>query len=774
MTTNQPIARPEDLLAHQGFLRGLVRSLVFEHEEAEEYLQETWAYAFRKPPRPGPGLKAWLAKVARNFIRQDRRSRGRRDLREAAVAVPETDSGTERAVERERIRRRVVDAVLGLAEPYRTAVVLRYLDDDLPPREIARVTDAPVETVRTRIKRALAMLRTRFDEEHDGDRRAWCMALVPLLADKRKAAAATGVAGLLGGILLMGGKPKIVITVAVLALLVGAAFLLTPSGSTVGTTPDRPSELAPETRADAGDAPAEPEEPNPTPEPDEDTTPPPATARVGIAFKDGDGRVLSVEEVVRRYGEAGLPLAVRVVPESLFTGTDVADMLRMRVWPPDEWAQPIPLDAGSEAIGMATLPEPGRYRLFLGRPGAAPLVTKSFDIRAEGDVQVDVHLPLEVETVRVRLVDHESRTPLAGATVTPLYEYGDDHMFIPGPPRTADSGGLVLIPMLGDEDRGRNRQPSWWVRTETHLGLISNWGLSKNQPGLEMEMPIHRAVAVTGKAWLSNGKPAAGKEIVWMGKGLSTVATVAEDGAFRIYPVAIWDDRGAEIILVEDLDTFKVKQGRAKLTPGEDSEITIGEPAGSKTYAVVTGRITIGGRPLPGAFVVTRTAGQDGNKGFVMSGADGTYRKEDVQPGRVDVSVWFGDPRTIDDFRAERIEMIDMKPGEEHRFDFDLPAGAFKVTVVDDETGKPIPGAVALARPAEAKAGRDRFPGYRYHPGWGLRTGSDGAAVLLAMLPGEEHLVMAAADGYGKAESKGHLPGTLDGPVEVTVRLKKK
>ena len=127
----------------------------------------TWAYALARPPRSGPGLRAWLAKVARNFIRQDRRGRGRRRKREAATAKPERLPDTEGAVARERARRRVVDAVLDLEEPYRSVVVLRYLED-LPPREIAKRTGAPVETVRTRIKRALGRLRDRFDGEHDG------------------------------------------------------------------------------------------------------------------------------------------------------------------------------------------------------------------------------------------------------------------------------------------------------------------------------------------------------------------------------------------------------------------------------------------------------------------------------------------------------------------------------------------------------------------------------------------------------------------------------
>jgi RNA polymerase sigma-70 factor (ECF subfamily) len=770
MSTNQPIVSPEELLAHRDFLSGLVRALVLDHEEAEDYLQETWAYALRRPPLAGPGLKAWLAKVARNFIRQDRRSRGRRGAREAAAARPERT--TESAVERERLRRRVVDAVFDLREPYRTAVVLRYLED-LPPREIATRTNAPVETVRTRLKRALALLRTRFDDEHGGDRRAWCMALVPLVAYPSEAAAGAGAAGSLGGVLLMSGKQKIAVIVAVVALLVGAVFVFDPWDRPAGSTPDRPSDpgRAPLEKAEAEPSTATLNEPVESPEPKADAAPSPGS-RVGIAFRDGEGRALSVEEVARRYRDAGIPLSVRVLPESLFTGDDVSDMLRMRIEPADEWAKVVPLAVGPESIDLASPPEPGRYRLFLGRPGAAPLVTSSFDISAEGAVKVDVHLPREVETVRVRLVEADTRAPLAGATVTPLFEYGDDLMFIPGPPRVADSQGHVSVPMLGDEDRGRNRQPSWWVETETHLGRIETWG--KSEPGVEVEVPIRRAAVVAGKAWLSNGQPASGKEIGWFGKGLTTVTTVAPDGTFRIAPVAVVDWADAEIILVEDLGTFKVKQTRAKVTPGETTEITIGEPAGSKSYAVVAGRVTIGGRPVTDAYVVTRTAGKGGNKSFARSGADGVYRKEDVQPGRVDVSVWFGDPRAVDDFCAKLEKMVEMAPGEVHTFDFELPTGVFRVTVVDDETGKPIPGAVALARPADRGAGRDHFTGFRYVPGWGLRVGTDGVGVLLAMLPGEEHEVTALADGYEMATLGGRQPGTYDRPEEVTVRLKRK
>jgi len=257
-----------------------------------------------------------------------------------------------------------------------------------------------------------------------------------------------------------------------------------------------------------------------------------------------------------------------------------------------------------------------------------------------------------------------------------------------------------------------------------------------------------------------------------MGKGLSTTSVVAEDGTFRLDPVAVWDDRGAEIILVEDLATFKVKQTRAKIEAGKTAEVTIGEPAGTRAFATVEGRVTIGGKGCADAFVVVRTEG--GDKGFVKAGADGTYRKDDVQPGRVRVEVWFADPRTIDDFSAHALEAIEMTGGELHRFDFELPTGAFRVRVVDEETGRPIAAAVAHARPTDPALGKDRFPGFRYRPGWGLRTGPDGTAVLFAMLPGEEHEVAARADGYVKTKTTGHLPGTPEHPAEVTIRLKKK
>ncbi|MBK6942877.1 MAG: sigma-70 family RNA polymerase sigma factor [Planctomycetes bacterium] len=176
--------RPHDatvLLEHAAFLRGLARSLVFDVDAADDVEQETWRAALEHPPRDLRSPRGWLATIARNVVRARLRSDQRRDRREQAAARPEAVPSAADIAARESIRSDVVDAVLGLEPIYRDVVLLRFYDDR-PPREIARILDLPVETVRTREKRGLAKLRERLDARHGGDREAWCAALVPFTA----------------------------------------------------------------------------------------------------------------------------------------------------------------------------------------------------------------------------------------------------------------------------------------------------------------------------------------------------------------------------------------------------------------------------------------------------------------------------------------------------------------------------------------------------------------------------------------------------------------
>ena len=69
---NQQIPDLESLSAHGRWVWALARSLVGDDQEADDVVQDTWVAALRRPPRAtdSAGLRAWLARVARNFARK--------------------------------------------------------------------------------------------------------------------------------------------------------------------------------------------------------------------------------------------------------------------------------------------------------------------------------------------------------------------------------------------------------------------------------------------------------------------------------------------------------------------------------------------------------------------------------------------------------------------------------------------------------------------------------------------------------------------------------
>ena len=167
MTLRGPVDQAV-LLEQVSWIRRLARELVADRELAEDLVQETCVVALEQAPRETTKLRAWLAEVLRNLLRQHARGQGRRSAREAWVARPEALEPTDELVERVLLQRELVNAVLALSEPYRSTVLLRFFEE-LPPREIAQRTGVPLATVQSRLQRALAQLRERLD----ADRPAW-------------------------------------------------------------------------------------------------------------------------------------------------------------------------------------------------------------------------------------------------------------------------------------------------------------------------------------------------------------------------------------------------------------------------------------------------------------------------------------------------------------------------------------------------------------------------------------------------------------------------
>ncbi len=205
-------ASPETLLEHADWIRTLARKLVGDAVRADDLAQETWVRMLARPPQQDRPLRAWIATVMRHLARSEHRRDRRRSSREAAVAHPDRDPSDPLA--RVACQRDVVDAVLALDEPYRSAIVLRYFES-LPPRRIAARLGVPVTTVKTRLARGLAQLRQRLDKSEDG--RSWLLALLPLVHRPIGAAPM----GLTTGVIAMNGK---LVASLLAAVLVVAGF----------------------------------------------------------------------------------------------------------------------------------------------------------------------------------------------------------------------------------------------------------------------------------------------------------------------------------------------------------------------------------------------------------------------------------------------------------------------------------------------------------------------------------------------------------------------
>jgi RNA polymerase sigma factor (sigma-70 family) len=175
VTDADPPVRLETLLVHRAWVRAVARALVADENDADDVEQQTWLLALRSPPRHGASLRGWLGVAARNVARQLGRGRSRRARHEGDLAPHRDAPPTADLVAEAELQQRIGRAVLDLDEPFREAVLLRYFEG-LPPAAVADRLGVPVETVRSRLRRAHERLRGRLDEDAGG-RAAWAAVL---------------------------------------------------------------------------------------------------------------------------------------------------------------------------------------------------------------------------------------------------------------------------------------------------------------------------------------------------------------------------------------------------------------------------------------------------------------------------------------------------------------------------------------------------------------------------------------------------------------------
>ena len=191
--------RPDELLAQSAWMRSLACALV--GAEADDLVQETWLRALTNAPATVRDPRAWLARVMRNAARMKGRTATRRREREQRAARAEALPSTADLAAEAELHQLAAQSVLGLEEPYRTTLLLRYVRG-LSPTEIAEHQSLSASTVRTRLERGLEQVREHLDRRHGGRREAWVAWLLPNLHRTPSPPKPVGAAAAAGGLLV--------------------------------------------------------------------------------------------------------------------------------------------------------------------------------------------------------------------------------------------------------------------------------------------------------------------------------------------------------------------------------------------------------------------------------------------------------------------------------------------------------------------------------------------------------------------------------------------
>lgn len=163
---------------HFRLVYSLVYRLVGNQGEAEDLTQEAFLKAWKnlKKFRQGESFKAWLLKIARNtaidFLRKKKHlSLSELNQEEISEIIPEDVIDPKPSVLEELSQRQdkqLIERLLGKLPLADREVLTMYYFDELTFAEIAFAISQPLNTVKSRHRRALAKLREILDQENSG------------------------------------------------------------------------------------------------------------------------------------------------------------------------------------------------------------------------------------------------------------------------------------------------------------------------------------------------------------------------------------------------------------------------------------------------------------------------------------------------------------------------------------------------------------------------------------------------------------------------------
>ncbi len=168
-----PDALGELLERYQHRLYRYLCRLVRDPATAEDLFQQTWLRVFEhiRQYDPRRSFEAWLFSLARNLAIDHLRRRQPESLDEplpsgaarGELVAAEAPSSLDRVLARER-EQRLAEALSGLPAIYSEVLTLRF-EEEMKLEEIAEVLEAPLSTVKTRLRRALESLRGKLEAQ---------------------------------------------------------------------------------------------------------------------------------------------------------------------------------------------------------------------------------------------------------------------------------------------------------------------------------------------------------------------------------------------------------------------------------------------------------------------------------------------------------------------------------------------------------------------------------------------------------------------------------
>lgn len=145
--------------------------------DADDLVQDTWVQALSLGDAKPRSLKGYVFTALKGLASKHHRTEHRRRKREQAAAREDMAPPADLEVQLSDLLHRLNQALLTLPEPYKGALLLRYLQE-MTPTEIAKFKGEPLATIKSRLQRGLEMLRKEMDRR-DKDWRTCVPFLLP-------------------------------------------------------------------------------------------------------------------------------------------------------------------------------------------------------------------------------------------------------------------------------------------------------------------------------------------------------------------------------------------------------------------------------------------------------------------------------------------------------------------------------------------------------------------------------------------------------------------